>query len=373
MAASTAVARAARSWNGPGRQQGVDLARGLAVIGMLAAHLLWTPEFDPSDPSTLLDVVNGRSSILFATLAGVSLAILTGGRSPYAGARRRSARWSIVRRAGVVWLIGVVLILTGVPVYVILPAYAILFVLALPLLSLPVAALWTIAAAIALVVPWVMPVLNNAPIWQNAGAAELSALIGWEYPFVLWLAFIAAGIALGRSRLDALTTQIFMLVGGGLVAAAAYLVDGWTDPDGYLGEVWTSAPHSSGVLESVGSGAFAVAVLGLCLLVCRTPLTWVVLPLRAVGTMPLTAYAGQIFAWAIVATIAVGNPGDLVWMRELDPFIPFAVGTIVLCTVWALTLGRGPVERLMRWAAGGSTPATASATATAASADRVGR
>ena len=59
--------------NGPARIGGVDLARGLAVLGMFAAHLLWITEpFDVLEPDTWIAVVSGRSSILFATLAGVS-------------------------------------------------------------------------------------------------------------------------------------------------------------------------------------------------------------------------------------------------------------------------------------------------------------
>ena len=65
--------------------------------------------------------------------------------------------------------------------------------------------------------------------------------------------------------------------------------------------VWTAEPHSSGLLEVIGSGGFALAVIGLCLLACRTVLTWIVLPLRAVGAMPLTAYTAQLVVWAIVA------------------------------------------------------------------------
>ena len=72
--------------NGPQRIAGVDLARGLAVIGMIAAHLLWIEDFDFADAATWVAVVDGRSSILFATLAGVSIGLVTGGSRPLAAA-----------------------------------------------------------------------------------------------------------------------------------------------------------------------------------------------------------------------------------------------------------------------------------------------
>ena len=49
---------------------GVDIARGLAVLGMFGAHVGVQQSFDWLEPSTWSDVVNGRSSILFAVLAG---------------------------------------------------------------------------------------------------------------------------------------------------------------------------------------------------------------------------------------------------------------------------------------------------------------
>jgi len=147
--------------NGPQRIAGVDLARGLAVIGMIAAHVLWIDDFDFADAATWVAVVDGRSSILFATLAGVSIGLVTGGSRPLAPPEMRAARQRLAVRAGVLWLIGIVLIATGVPVYVILPAYAILFLLALPLVSLGARALFVLAAALAVVMPFVQVLLDS--------------------------------------------------------------------------------------------------------------------------------------------------------------------------------------------------------------------
>ena len=100
--------------------------------------------------------------------------------------------------------------------------------------------------------------------------------------------------------------------------------------------VWTAGAHSGGILEVVGSGGFALAVLGACLLLCRTFAVWIVLPLRAVGSMPLSAYAGQILVWAAVARRSWVRPSRLFAFRDLDPFPAFALGTIGACTLWAL-------------------------------------
>ena len=126
--------RRARAWerlNGPTRIAGIDLARGLAIIGMFTAHLITRPALQ-ADPATWIAIVDGRSSILFATLAGVSIGLVTGGATVLEAPALRVARQRLAVRGCLLWLLGIALIATGVPVMVILPAYGILFLLAVP-------------------------------------------------------------------------------------------------------------------------------------------------------------------------------------------------------------------------------------------------
>ncbi len=340
--------RLARNWNhldGPGRLAGVDLTRGLAVLGMFAAHLIALPDFSWEDPATWLDVASGRSSILFATLAGLSIGLVTGGSAPVAGADLQRARVRLGTRAGLIWVLGILLIATGVPVYVILPAYGILFLLSLPFLPLRSRALFAVAAVLAAVMPFVQVVLDALPLWKTESGALLDAVLGWHYPFTVWIAFLLCGLGIGRLDLRSPRIAALLLAAGAALAAIGYGLAAAAAPGpAYWNAVWTAAPHSTGVLEVVGSGGFAMGVIGLCLLVCRTPLRWIAVPLRAVGSMPLTAYTAQLVVWAIVAGIVLGDPGDLTGFRALEPFWPMVWGTVIACTAWALLLGRGPLE-----------------------------
>jgi uncharacterized membrane protein len=347
-AAAELTGRLARGWihlDGPGRLAGIDLARGLAVLGMFAAHLIALPDFSWSDPATWLDVASGRSSILFATLAGVSIGLVTGGRTPVAGAALQRARVRLGARAGLIWVLGILLIATGVPVYVILPAYGILFVLTLPFLPLRSGALFAIAAVLALVMPFVQVLLDGLPVWETETGALLDAVLGWHYPFTVWIAFVLCGLGIGRLDLRSARVGALLLTVGAALAAFGYGLAAISGPGSpFWKAVWTDAPHSTGLLEVVGSGGFAVSVIGLCLLVCRTPLRWIALPLRAVGSMPLTAYTAQLVVWAIMAAAVLGDPGDLSGFRALEPFWPMVWGTLIACTAWALLIGRGPLE-----------------------------
>lgn len=340
---------------GAGRLAGIDLARGLAVFGMFAAHLLVIERLDPAVPSTWIDLVNGRSSILFATLAGVSIALMTAapgtsGTRPASGRRLTTARRRLAVRAAIIWAIGMLLSALGVPVYVILQAYGILFLLALPLVRLSARSLWLMAGIVALGMPWVLPLLDRLLVDAGQLGGDLVLLSGWHYPFALWMAFVLAGMAAARSDLRSARTAVVLVAAGvaAAVTAAAASVALSFPAGSYLGRVFADGAHSGGVLEAVGSGGFAIAVVGVCLLFCRArPVRLVLLPLRAVGSMPLTAYVGQIVAWAVWAELSLGDVDDLSAFRALQPFWPFVGATALFCTAWALLLGRGPLERAL--------------------------
>ncbi|HET8957428.1 MAG TPA: hypothetical protein VFM95_03135, partial [Microcella sp.] len=60
--ATTASDRSGPPAGAPQRHVGVDAARGLAIVGMIAAHVI--PRFSDAEL-----IVDGRPSILFAVLA----------------------------------------------------------------------------------------------------------------------------------------------------------------------------------------------------------------------------------------------------------------------------------------------------------------
>ena len=102
------------------RIMGVDVARGFALIGMIAVHVLPSTVGPEDDPSLEWTLFAGHSAALFAMLAGVSLAFMTGGRHPRTGRDGRRARVSILVRAIVLFLIGMTVNFLDLPVFNIL-------------------------------------------------------------------------------------------------------------------------------------------------------------------------------------------------------------------------------------------------------------
>lgn len=347
---------------GADRIGGLDLARGLAVLGMFGAHLRIGDELT-SDPSTWAAVVDGRSSILFATLAGISIALLSGRTVPDDGIDLVRARLRIAVRAAWVFAIGAVLEWLDTFVAIILGVYAVLFVLALPFLRWPPRRLLVAAGVVAVAGPpldaFLGQVLSVADAEEHY-VAEL--LVTGTYPAMLWIAFVLVGLAIGRLDLAATGVRARLAAAGAVAAVLGYaggwwstraLADGvasdgpeagFASPVGEWQASWFSGaePHSGTTFELVGSGGVAVLVIAGCLVVAdRLPVP--TFPLRAVGAMALSVYTAQIVALSVL------QEGGTVRPQGLGTWLVFALSAVAVAGCWWWSLGRGPLERLLAW------------------------
>lgn len=374
-----------REFGRPPRILGLDIARGLAILGMAGAHIGDTEPFEWLDPATWTDLVHGRSSIRFAVLAGISIALMTGRSAVPERERIPGIRLNLIGRGAVIFLIGLALEMLNTPIAVILTLYGLLYVAVIPFLRWRPWQLLTGAAVLALLGPALLAFLN-AVMLHPYGSGIGFVLYG-TYPITVWMSLVLAGMALGRLHIGQLRTAVVALgiglalvvVGyglGGIGQAAGItgslgsssfssgegssIIDGGsgsigTAPSGWesypqalaesdpLGAVLTAVfavdPHSGGTAEILGSGGFALVVIALCLLLSR-PLRWVLLPLGALGSMPLTAYSAHV-----VSIVLVGGPGAFFSSNSF--WAATAIGLLLVTTLWSMFFGRGPLERLV--------------------------
>jgi len=109
-----------------------------------------------------------------------------------------------------------------------------------------------------------------------------------------------------------------------------------------LASLFTASAHSGTISEVLGSGGFAIVVLVLSLLAAtRRVLRWLLFPVAAIGSMALSAYSAHIVALSVL-----GMTGET---QGAPVFLAFAVCALVVCSLWAVLLGRGPLERLLTW------------------------
>lgn len=354
---------------------GLDIARGIAILGMAAAHIGETSRaFDPGDPGTWSDLVNGRSSILFALLAGVSIALMTGRSELPDPARIPSIRLQLVGRGVVIFLVGLGLEMLNTPIAVILTLYGLLYVAVIPFLRWRPGALLVAAGVLALAGPALLALIGALAL--NPYGPGIGLVLYGSYPVTVWLALVLAGLALGRLHVERLETAALVLCAGlglmvvgyglGLAGALAGIggaseggggagvaASGWSsypaaladaDPLGaVLGAIFGVTPHSGGTAEILGSGGFALTVIALCLLISR-PLRWVLLPLGALGSMPLSAYSAHVLSAALI-----GGPGGFFTSNAFWAGTAFSL--LLATTLWSMFVGRGPLERLASRAA----------------------
>lgn len=341
-----------------GRIVGVDVARGVAVLGMFGAHLNdITATRDPS-PAWLV-VAEGRPSALFAVLAGLSIALFTGRRTVPRGPALVHGWLRVATRAGVIFVLGVLLMMFGTPVAVILPSYAVTFLLVAPFIALRPAVVGALAAVAGLAGPTLMAVLRYPsgqgppPVTTARGESFLLDLVltGY-YPAVVWVAYMLLGLCLGRLDLQSGRVQGLLAVSGlGLLllgyGGSDLLRHRVTATSPLTEQLLRADPHSDTTFEVVGNAGVALLVLAVVLVLTTAPGVarggrLLLHPLAAVGAMALTAYSVHIVAIAILGE-------DVVWYPESNAVLVwFVVVALVGCTLWARVVGRGPLEWLMR-------------------------
>ncbi|WP_435864203.1 DUF418 domain-containing protein [Streptomyces mirabilis] len=371
-----------------GRLIGLDLARGLAVFGMYAAHV--GPDPSVGGPlGWVMEVARGRSSALFALLAGFTLVLLTGRPQPRTGRAGRQAMGRVLIRSAVLVALGYALTCLDTSVDVILAAYGMVFLLALPLYRLRADTLAVIAAATALVLPQVLYVLRAAVeggSWADAVIAHdplaritdsdgiVELFITGAYPVLTWLPFVIAGMAVGRLDLArpgvratvALVGSGLALLGyggswlalnlvpgaqaavsattGGGSAASAWWSDAVGDPTTSTPDwLLVAAPHSQTTWSILGNTGVGLVIIAACLFATdrSARLRRLAAPVIAVGSVSLTAYVGHIIA---IKTLGID---DLPTSAALPALACLAAASMLLAVAWTQVCRRGPLEYML--------------------------
>lgn len=274
----------------PGRITGLDLARALAILGMMFTHILYYSTIDP-----LKFLTNGYPSTLFAVLSGISLSLMLAHGNEHGGPTLSRARHSVLIRAAIIFGIGIVLDYVQHQIAVVLMAIATNLILLTPITRLRTR--W-VAATTALTL-FIAPFIS----------------IGGQYPIGAWLTYGLIGILTYRTittaRLRttatvAASTIIIAALTGWIriqqhydwIRTAASL--GWERP-GYFaldGAYLTTWAHTGGIGDIIATGSASL----LCVLICR--LRWaniLTYPLRALGMMALTTYTIHVILTGAIA------------------------------------------------------------------------
>jgi hypothetical protein len=223
------------------------------------------------------------------------------------------------------------------------------------------------------------------PLEKLSGVGVIDLLFTGFYPTIPWIAFVVAGMALGRVDLSAPANQRRLAaLGAGLTAVAYGLSlllagkgalrsmaeDGSSGSGSGSGsgswsgsskppmdsgsfeyqpsarELFVAGPHSGTTFDIIGSVGIAILVIvGATFLMDRLPrLRRLMTPIVAVGTMSLTAYVGHFVVMSSLSLPGGGVRGS--WI----PVLTLVTGAIVFAAIWSRFFKRGPLEYLLNLA-----------------------
>ena len=276
------------------RNVGIDVARTVALVGMMIAHLTYLD-------GVAVQVFYGFPAALFAFISGVSMGYM----------RARPAQL-IVR--------GLCLI-------------ALHFALA-PLTGEVFVMLGTIGLCMALLAwapRWSSPVLLWLACVLAFGSAVLASTTTvlipafWSYSPLAWGALMIAGMLFRRHMLTRPRLVLGLVIGLGLFAVDLALR--WYT---MLPEFFDVGGHTGGLGDIIGSIGASVGICSLCCLLQRG-IGW----LAPLGRMPLTIYCIHVLTADRLAP-------------EWFGFWVSLGGAILISYAWLAVFDRGPLETLLR-------------------------
>ncbi len=360
------------------RQLGLDVARALAVLGMLFAHFATSGLDEATGWTThIARFTDGRAMPLFVMLSGAGFVLLL----------RRSPRPNreVIGRAVVLLLVGLTFEYTT-PIAVILQFYALFFVVALVARRLPNR--WLLVGVVAVVIIGAVTTLHLNDHLPVAFARVSDTASGWGaipllrqphvllselfftgiYAFFPNFAFVLIGMWIGRQDLSSRRLRTGLVVVGLTMAVVGY-GSGWstqshrvtvdrsvvqTDPLPDEPSLWWELLDAHGHSEMpawmVGSSGLAMAVVGGSLAVGDRARR-VVLPLARVGQLALSLYVFQValYRWPLQHW-----PWGFTQAQETAlTFMAFLV-CLGACAIWRSRFAFGPLEMILRRAGGRS-------------------
>jgi uncharacterized membrane protein YeiB len=345
----------------PRRISGFDIARALAVFGMVLVNfkvVMGTEGRGPAWLAQLAGLFDGRAAATFVVLAGVGLSLLVG-RAPRPGTRAK-----LLKRALFLFVVG----LAYTPIWPadILHFYGVYIAVAALVIGWSSRALLGLALGLVAMFPvllfvldyergWDWETLSYAGFWTAPGMLRHLFFNGF-HPVVPWLAFLLVGVVLGRLELGRAALRRQLLLGAALVAAAAELasrgllrvLDGVGGAEG--DELWSAllgtAPMPPSPLYIVAAGATAVAVILVCVELGETGARGLQ-PLVVTGQLALTLYVAHV----VLGMGLLESAGRLEHQSlafALASAVLFYAASVGFAVLWRRRFDRGPLEWVMR-------------------------
>jgi uncharacterized protein len=354
------------------RIDGFDLARALAVVGMVVVNfstIMGIGVYPSIWMGAVVDFIYGRAATIFVILAGVSLSLMAAKQAPQDG--KPGQQTYLMKRCALLLVAGTLQsfwwtadILHVYALFIALGAWMMRFstralvrwTLASVLISLPVSAALTVSYDLADGIAFV-----DHQHW--AVRLLLDYATSRYYPLFPWISFLLVGMLLGRMERSGRFNGRLWAPVGALVCVAIEVLSAsmmaWVEQHDWdiEGNGWIVFLRSESFpvtpLFIFSSGAGALAVIGLCKEALRH--RFAARCMRSViafGRLSLTVYVTHLLL-AIGLTrwiTAHGGVPDAAYMFNAVGL--YCCAGIPAATMWLRCFKRGPLETLFHRLAG---------------------
>jgi len=337
------------------RMAGVDVARFLAIVSMFAAHVGPTDRFGPLGRA--FHLMDGLAPILFVLVAGMGVSLLFQSRTASVSQARVRLIWT-----------GFVLLFAGLwlqeldhGIRVILQHFTPLFLLGAGLVTLHKHLLLWLGAVLMIIGPvtflyglmYFPSLFDREVISVLTSPAEVlhRLLATGSYPMITYAGVFLLGMSLAKFDLARKVVAERMLLHGFAAFLGVFLLVMVLESFGIYASgrpEWNwltlTRSHSQMPLWVISTTGFAVALVGLCLLVVPRLEYWF-RPVVIAGQMALTLYVAQLVVFHFWPEA----------VRSRDLLVPavwktlgLSLGAVAFAVAWRVRFSKGPLEALLQ-------------------------
>ena len=353
------------------RMAGIDLARAIALIGMVFVNYKYQMGADQADVLWLYwlsDWIDGRPAVTFVILAGAGMSLLVNGCSrPGYLSRFAGPHLTILKRAVFLFIFG--LLFSRIWYADILHFYGVYFAAAVFIVNASDGVILILAGAVLLISLFVSIHFNFSDLaaiesvwdpkfWTQRGFLE-DLFVNGSYPVFPWMVYFMLGIWLGRKNLSdcRLQNKILLIAAPGIIICEliAWLAESLlSDNPVFLitplfTDFFDTSPFSLSLLSvfSASGTALVIIVLSMKLAKHAGPSRWLK-PFLASARMSLTWYVlhiGVFQLFLIVSGLAETEiPLVFAWFSAAI----FCISAMLFSCYWINRFGQGPLEKILR-------------------------
>jgi uncharacterized protein len=348
---------------------GIDVARALAVIGMIivnfkvvfgAEGLSWVKCF--------ASIFDGKAAATFVVLAGVGLALITNSAIKHKDRHKlKIAKIRIAKRALFLFVLG----LSYITIWPadILHFYAIYMVIILMVLPFKERTILILGSALIFFYPmlvifwdyetgWDFISLNYQGFWTFKGFIRNLFFNGF-HPVMPWTAFMLFGYWFGKQDLHndkfikkifLLSTLLFISIQILSYLSISFLAEGNQEAALELTEILGTNPMPPLPFYMFNGISIAFVIISACILIARRfENTLIIDALNKTGQLALTFYiAHVIIGMGIIELVTPEKMGNYTVEFSVSYALVFSLLCIIFAIFWRKYKKYGPLEWIMR-------------------------